>query len=242
MKKINENSFINVLSNVIISLIVLVIVLLSFGTEIKSVFGSSTEKPYYYGNRNTKNVTLMVNVYWGTEYVDGMLDAFDDAGVKTTFFIGGTWADQNPEMTAKIFKRGHELANHGYFHKDHKNLNVARNREEIFNTESLIQALTGVKTTLFAPPSGSFSDITLQVAKDLGYRTIMWSKDTIDWRDKDNSLIYKRATTSVEGGDLILMHPTAETVIALPRILKYYRENGFKVVPVSENIKEEIQE
>ena len=65
---------------------------------------------------------------------------------------------------------------------------------------------------------------------------ILWSKDTIDWRDRDQSLIYRRATENIAGGDLVLMHPTAETVSALPSVLAYYREQDLQVVPVSENI------
>ena len=64
----------------------------------------------------------------------------------------------------------------------------------------------------------------------------MWSKDTIDWRDKDADLVFKRATKDIKGGDFILMHPTAHTLEALPRILDYYKELGIKSVTVTENI------
>ena len=64
----------------------------------------------------------------------------------------------------------------------------------------------------------------------------MWSKDTIDWRDKDTNLIYSRATKNLSNGDLVLMHPTKNTVDALPKIIKFYLDAGFDVVPVSINI------
>jgi len=64
----------------------------------------------------------------------------------------------------------------------------------------------------------------------------MWSKDTIDWRDNDPDLIYFRATNNIMNGDMILMHPTAHTLAALPRILDYFAGRGFGVVRVSENI------
>ena len=69
-------------------------------------------------------------------------------------------------------------------------------------------------------------------------RTILWSKDTIDWRDKDAKLIYKRATKDVQCGDFILMHPMKETVAALDDILRYYSENSLETVTVSENLQE----
>ena len=94
--------------------------------------------------------------------------------------------------------------------------------------------------TLFAPPSGSFNDITLKVAADLGMQTIMWSRDTIDWRDKDSSLVFSRATNKVTAGDMILMHPTAHTLAALGEILSFYEENNLTPVKVSQIIKQEI--
>ena len=70
-------------------------------------------------------------------------------------------------------------------------------------------------------------------------RVIMWSKDTIDWRDKDADLVVSRATDGVQAGDMILMHPTAHTASALGRILEYYRGHGLKAVTVSELIPQE---
>ena len=90
---------------------------------------------------------------------------------------------------------------------------------------------------LFAPPSGAFNGVTLEIAKELGYTTIMWSKDTIDWRDKDEDLIYKRATKNAAGGDLVLMHPTKATAAVLGRIIDELAKEGLTVAPVSEVIK-----
>ena len=70
----------------------------------------------------------------------------------------------------------------------------------------------------------------------MGYKTIMWSKDTIDWRDKDIKTIINRATKDVCGGDMILMHPKKHTLEALPKILDYYEKGGLTAVTVSECI------
>ena len=88
--------------------------------------------------------------------------------------------------------------------------------------------------TLFAPPSGSYSKTTLEVCSSLNYKTIMWSKDTIDWRDSDINLIVKRATKNVTNGDLILMHPKSHTLNALDQIIKIYEEKNLQLVTVSQ--------
>ena len=89
---------------------------------------------------------------------------------------------------------------------------------------------------LFAPPSGSFNKSTLTACYDLNYNVIMWTRDTIDWRDKNEHVIYERCTKNIKSGELILMHPTLCTKNVLENVIKYYQESGFKVVTVSENI------
>ena len=69
-------------------------------------------------------------------------------------------------------------------------------------------------------------------------RVIMWSRDTIDWRDKDVNVIVNRATQNLKNGEFILMHPKDVTVEALPKILTYIRENGLKTAAVSHNLGE----
>ena len=98
----------------------------------------------------------------------------------------------------------------------------------------LVKRIAGYEMNLFAPPSGAFSVTTLKVAEQLGYTTVMWSKDTIDWRDKDEDLVVKRATGDIASGDLVLMHPKEHTLRALPSILDYYGKIGLKAVTVSE--------
>ena len=79
----------------------------------------------------------------------------------------------------------------------------------------------------------------MAVATELGYKTIMWTRDTIDWRDKDQELIYNRAIKDAKGGDLILMHPTACTLEALEKIIINLQEQGFELTTVSENLSSE---
>lgn len=206
---------------------------------VKTVVSSTVINGVYYsGDENANKVSIMINVYWGTEYLDEMLEILAENDVTTTFFVGGTWAVQQSEMLKKIYDQGHEIGNHGYYHKDQGKLTEAKNYEEIFNTHKLVKTLIGIDMNLFAPPSGSYNKKTVEVASELGYKTIMWTegKDTIDWRDKDSELIYKRATKNCKGGDLILMHPTEATKNALDRIIKTLKGNGLEVCTVSKNI------
>ncbi len=236
MKKINEKLFVNVFANVIICLVIVAVFSFSLAGDIFTTVSAENEKPIYKGNEETNNVSLMFNVYQGTEYIEGILDTLNKHDAKATFFIGGIWASKNNDMLKTIYDSGNEIGNHGYLHLDQNKITLDKNIQEISLCHDLVKQITGYEMNLFAPPSGAFSSNTLIAARDLNYRTIMWSKDTIDWRDHDSSLIFKRATKNLSNGDLVLMHPTKDTLKALDDILTEIEKQGFKVVSVSENL------
>ncbi|MDD3947312.1 MAG: polysaccharide deacetylase family protein, partial [Clostridia bacterium] len=220
-----DKVFINIIANIVI---IAVIALLLTGTFLSNgaIPAAVGNKAIYQGNPELPRVTLMFNVYWGTEYIVPILDILDNYGVKTTFFIGGSWAAKNNDLLKEINNRGHELGNHGYLHLDHGKLSETRNKEEIELTGKLLYKVTGVQPNLFAPPSGALGQNMFRACEKLDYTVIMWSRDTIDWRDKDSSLVYKRATNGIQNGDLVLMHPTPHTLAALPSILEFYKVKG----------------
>lgn len=195
-----------------------------------TIVSGESYAPVYKGREDKPYVALMFNVYENTETVNEILNLLSERNVKATFFIGGCWADDNTETVKRIIAEGHTIGNHGYFHKNHKRLSEESNVREIKTCHDLILNMTGYEMKLFAPPSGAFSKTTLVVAEKLGYKTIMWSKDTIDWRDEDVKTVAERAE-KIQNGDFILMHPKPHTLTALSRILDFYKEKG--IVPVT---------
>lgn len=231
--KISANIFRKFIANSVI--FVLIAGVLAFSITGAAISADAGIEPVYKG-ASKKKVALMVNIYWGTEFLDDMLSIFKQHDCVTTFFVGGTWVNDNGDCLKKIHAAGHEIGNHGYFHKNHDKIGEARNRQEISSTHNLVKDILGIDMTLFAPPSGAFSKTTLSVAAELSYTTIMWTRDTIDWRDRDSDTIKKRALKNIAGGDLVLMHPTAATVEALNGILDGIKQAGLSVAPVSEVI------
>ena len=219
-----------------ISIAVIVLMLFIFyNTNSKDVFNIiSIPQPIYKGDENIPKVSFACNVVWGTEYVPKMLDLFREKDIKITFFIGGEWASENADLLRQMVTEGHELGNHGYYHKHHSQLNFDENRREISQTEDIIYKITGVKTVLFAPPYGEFNDTTLKAADSLGYKTIMWSIDTIDWRREGAEVIANRVLKKPHNGAIILMHPVEDTLEALPIIIDQLRERGFEIGKVSD--------
>ena len=209
MKKLSSRA-IAAITNAVLALVLVVVGTVCFFPSVAGVSGLEG-KAIYKGN-SQDGVSLMINVYWGTEEVYGMLDVLDEYEAKATFFIGGSWADDNVSCLKEIRDRGHEIGSHGYFHLEHDKLTLAENAEEIRRSIEFLSLAAGVTVTLFAPPSGAYGD------------------------DKDEGLCYTRATKEIGGGDLVLMHPMKHTLAALPKILKYYRAHGLRAITVSENL------
>ena len=230
-----KGKLISVITNLVLVAVVAAVSLVGFFGG-RAVTVSKENSNVFYGAENGKGVSLMFNVYEHTDNVLKILDILDEYGAKSTFFIGGSWADDNVDCVREIFKRGHEVASHGYFHKDHSRMNESENLEEIRPSVKLLNMICNTNITLFAPPSGAFCEETINACISLGLRVIMWSRDTVDWRDKNTDLIFSRATKNLKIGEFVLMHPTDCTVTALPKILSYIRDNGLNAVTVSQNL------
>ena len=194
----------------------------------------SIPEPIRSGSPASPKIALCCNVFWGEEYLPDMLNTLDANQIKATFFIGGTWAQKNQQLLLEIANRGHGLANHSYSHPHPNLLTKQKNQEQIVKTDKLIQEITGKQTTLYAPPYGEYNDTVLLAAHELGYRTILWSIDTIDWQRPSAEIIKQRVLKKLHPGAIILMHPTAPTAQALPGLIKEIQNRGYQVVPVSE--------
>ena len=236
MKK--QHFIANVIVNVTICLLLIVVAFVGMGEQVVNV--SSNNKAIYQGNPNEPNVSLMFNVYWGTEYIEPILKVLNSYEVKTTFFIGGSWAVKHNEVLREIFNNGHEIGSHGYSHKNSSELTYKQNVDEIRMADAIIEKILGFKPSLFAPPSGSIGIEMFKACDDLGKNVIMWTRDTIDWRDKDSSMVLKRATMDIQNGSFILMHPTEHTLKALPLILDSFKQKGVRVTTVSNCLKESV--
>lgn len=219
-----------------ISLILIISIIFSIQKNniLATIWFSQMEEPIRNGDNLLEKMAFTCNVDWGNENIPKLLDILDHSNIKITFFISGRWAQNNPELLKMIFDRGHEIGNHGYSHKMHSKIGRQDNYEEIKRTEDSIYEVLHIKTNLFAPPSGDFSKTTIAVANEMGYKTILWSIDTIDWKDGSTSaVIIERVMKKSHKGAILLMHPKEATVEALPTIIDRISSKGIRIGTVS---------
>lgn len=207
---------------------------LFFFPSLVSTVSVYNGQPIYQGSSEKKEIALTCNVFWGEEFLPEMLAILRRNKVPVTFFLGGTWAEKFPEITKQLAKEGHEIGSHGYSHPHPDRLSKEDNLEDILKCEKILHEITGVKPVLYAPPYGERGPAVLQAAEEAGYRTILWSIDTVDWKHPRPEAIVTKVVKNAHNGAIVLMHPTAPTVYALPQIIKELKEKGFNFVTVGE--------
>nr|WP_234414393.1 polysaccharide deacetylase family protein [Paenibacillus sp. CAA11] len=195
-------------------------------------------QPIYRGNKAKPMAALMINVAWGNEYLPSILNTLDEEKVKATFFLDGSWLSKNVELAKEIQRRGHQLENHAYSHPNMSQVSSERARLEITKTKKLLSEKLGVTNRWFAPPSGDFDARTVKIAAEEGLKTVLWTVDTVDWRNPSPDSVIAKISKQAEAGSLILMHPTASTQGSIKGIIRVLKSKGYTVGTVEETLSE----
>jgi peptidoglycan/xylan/chitin deacetylase (PgdA/CDA1 family) len=166
-----------------------------------------------------------------------ILDILRERGLRVTFFLSGQWVDRYPELARQVALDGHELANHSYTHLDFANLTDAQIVWELDYTDHVVYQLVGVHTRpYFRPPFGSRNARVLRVSSASGFRSVMWSLDSGDWRERVSAgQVADRVIRFSQAGDIVVHHIAADaTAIALPTIVDALWSRGLHIGTLSE--------
>ncbi|MUT67083.1 polysaccharide deacetylase family protein [Paenibacillus sp. NEAU-GSW1] len=195
---------------------------------------------YYRVITSSKIVALTFDIGWGKVMPARVLRVLQRSNVKkATFFVAGGWAQERPVTLRRIRSLGYEIGSHGYLHENytvHTNAWIIR---QVRKTEKAIRAASGVRCRLIRTPNGDLNARVTALLAKLGYRTIHWSVDSLDWTNPGKETIVRRSTHNVRAGDIILLHASdtaQQTADALPAIIRKLRAKGFQFVTVSELI------
>lgn len=185
--------------------------------------------PIYRGHPEKEMVAFLINVSWGTEYVPDILNILRQHKVKATFFIEGKWAKENADLVKMIAEQGHVIGNHAYNHPDMARISKEEINRQIEQTNTIIEAIINKTPKWFAPPSGSFTDEVVKSAHQFNMETILWTVDTIDWKNPSVSVMMNRIMNNIHPGATILMHPTASVVQGLNLMINEIKQRGYKI-------------
>ena len=156
-----------------------------------------------------------------------------DAGA--TFFMQGYLMRNNHELILRMIKDGFEIGSHSYSHPKITKIRSEGDLEYQLNeNQRILDEITNssYQINLFRPPYGAYNDKVLQASNDA---FIMWSLDTLDWKSKDEQLIYDAIINNVVDGDIILLHDLhLITVKSLEKIMVELVNMGYQIVSFSE--------
>ena len=198
------------------AMLITVLSLSVYFTGAYAVYYGNTPRlvPIYSVEKEEKIVSISFDCAWGTEHTDEILNALKVSEVRATWFMVEFWAEKYPEYVKKIDEAGHEIGTHSATH-----------------------SYTEKKVELFRPPYGDYDDELLKTASELGYYTIQWDTDSLDWKDLSATDIAMRVINGVKNGSIILMHNNGlHTGEAVPIILETLKNKGYSFVPIGELI------
>lgn len=164
-------------------------------------------------------------------YTEKILEILNSYSVKGTFFLVGKQAEKYPKFVRSIRDAGCEIGNHTYNHPRLIFLTEEKIREEVESTTKLLEEISGEKIKYFRPPGGRYYFDTLKHMD--GLEVVLWTINTDDIY-KPAQKIYEEAVQA-EDGDIILLHSgVPQTIEALPRILRHFKNKGIAALSVTE--------
>lgn len=195
--------------------------------------------PIYRGHPEKKMVALMINVSWGTEHLPSMLQTLKKEQVRATFFLEGKWAKEHPEEVKMIREEGHLIGNHAYNHPDMAHITSEEIREQIEQTNHVLEAMTGETPKWFAPPSGSFTDEVVKIAAAERMETVLWTVDTLDWKNPTVSVMIDRVMDNIHPGAMVLMHPTESAAEGLESLIRQIKQQDYSLGTIHSLVNEQ---
>lgn len=189
------------------------------------------------GNPQKRLVALTFDATYGDNQTEALLAILAREGIRATWFISGIWAESFPTLLRAIADAGHEMGNHSMTHPHMTQLSAAAMASEIARAAEAIESRVPRQVNLFRPPFGEYNQTLLNVAADLGHRTIMWTVDSLDWMEPPPSpeAIASRVLAAMGNGAIALMHNAGRnTPAALPAIISGVRRLGLGFGTVSQ--------
>jgi peptidoglycan-N-acetylglucosamine deacetylase len=192
------------------------------------------------GNENRPAATLTFDCGASAVPTPTILDVLRREGVRTTFFLTGAWADQNPDLARQIASE-HELAHHTYSHSDLTPMSDVQVAAEMERGESAIVAATGRATKPFwRAPYGARTAHLLQLVADGGWPYhIFWTADALDWQPISPEQVRANMNRGAVNGGIILAHcGSPQTAEILGQVIADFRAKGLTLTTVTQVVRE----
>ena len=171
-----------------------------------------------------------------------VLETLAKAGAPATFFVVGRKVLAHPELVRELVSAGHQVELHGFEHDRLVSLRgSARVADDIRRTQDAIESAGAPRPSLFRPPIGFVSHLTVAGARRANVTLGGCSARALDGlRQAAPEKVCERLLRALTPGALLAMHDAAEhddyepaSLQALPRVLSASAERGLRPVRLS---------
>ncbi len=202
---------------------------------------------YKYGGYHIdKNVTgdkgimyLTFDCGYENGYTSQILDVLKEQNVPACFFVTQTYIRDNPDLVKRMKEEGHQVGNHTITHPSMPSIAYEEIIEELEGCATYMAETTGYNMDPYLrPPMGEYSERTLKLSYDLGYKTIFWSMTYLDFdvnKQPGVDYVVNHFEKYHHSGAIILMHNVSSSnADALETVLVNMKNKGYRFASLNE--------
>ena len=217
---------------------------LSFRTEGQPPTGPAGAKQLqeydaaFLGNPNEKVIYLTFDSGYENGSTEKILDVLKQHKVPAAFFLVGNYIERNGDLVRRMVDEGHIVGNHTMHHFDMSKLaDKDAFTKELQDLETLFKEATGKDLPkYYRPPQGIYSQENLQMAKELGYKTVFWSLAYVDWQNDaqpTKEQAFTKLLPRIHNGAVVLLHSTSKTnAEILDELLTKWEAMGYRFASI----------
>lgn len=189
------------------------------------------------GDTEGKKMYLTFDEGYENGYTTVILDALKEKECPAVFFVTLSYAKKNPELIKRMVDEGHVVGNHSVNHKSTPTLSVAEQVKEIVDLHNYMVENYNYQMTLFRPPMGEWSTQSLEIARQIGYKSVFWSYAYLDYdvnKQMGVDAAFPKVTGAAHDGAIYLLHAVSkDNAEMLPDVIDNFRENGYSLEALS---------
>lgn len=168
--------------------------------------------------KETEEKVIYLTLDEGYEYgcTPSILKTLKEKNVKAVFFVTKPYAQEDPDLVRNIIDDGHILGNHSVTHPANglPSQTIDEQEQEVVGNHTYIKEEFGYDMFLFRFPAGKFSEQSLAILNNCGYRSVFWSFAYLDYdvnNQPDESESLAKLVSKLHPGAIYLLHAESWT-------------------------------
>ena len=193
----------------------------------------------YLGNSEEKVIYLTFDEGYENGYTTTILDTLKEKDCPATFFVTMPYVKQNPDLVQRMIDEGHIVGNHSVNHPSMPEVtDDEKVKNEVLGLHDYVKENFDYEMEFFRPPKGEYSERTVAICKELGYRNVLWSSAYADWdvnNQKGSEYAKNMILNYLHNGCVMLLHAVSKDNDAvLGEVIDEIRNRGYEIRPLSE--------